>query len=353
MLYWMADLYRPFLVDLAIATLLAIATASLRENIERRLPCPSTVRRPLMAAIVMTLGLAFVLFGPILYFVVNIAFQIESISTFVGQLSNLKGMLEGWLEQLPPSLAFIKTEVEKLFYGFEHQQFTQDMINLATQMGKQSLLFLWDIVLILTFYFFAQLYGQDIIHFLGRVSPLSESDNRLIYTETSQVMGVVFYSSLVTAILEGALFGILVAFFGYDPIFFGISYGFASLVPVLGGVMMWGPLALVELSAEHYENAIVIALYSIIIISVIADTFVKPIIIQMINRRLLKASRHKAQAGEPVSAGINPLLIFFSIVAGLSAYGFWGVILGPAITALFISILKIYGMLKLPSTEES
>ncbi|WP_457565002.1 AI-2E family transporter [Caminibacter sp.] len=39
---------------------------------------------------------------------------------------------------------------------------------------------------------------------------------------------------------------------------------------------------------------------------------------------------------------INSLLIFFSIVAGLSSFGLWGIIIGPAVTALFLSILKFY-----------
>ena len=39
---------------------------------------------------------------------------------------------------------------------------------------------------------------------------------------------------------------------------------------------------------------------------------------------------------------INEMLIFFAIIAGLSSFGFWGIVLGPAITALFIAMLRIY-----------
>ena len=39
---------------------------------------------------------------------------------------------------------------------------------------------------------------------------------------------------------------------------------------------------------------------------------------------------------------INELLIFFSIIAGLSSYGFWGMIIGPAVITLMISILDLY-----------
>ena len=39
---------------------------------------------------------------------------------------------------------------------------------------------------------------------------------------------------------------------------------------------------------------------------------------------------------------INEIVIFFSILAGMSTYGFWGMILGPAITSFLIAITKIY-----------
>jgi len=34
-------------------------------------------------------------------------------------------------------------------------------------------------------------------------------------------------------------------------------------------------------------------------------------------------------------------LIFFAIVAGLSTFGFWGMIIGPAMISLFISIMEL------------
>jgi len=93
---------------------------------------------------------------------------------------------------------------------------------------------------------------------------------------------------------------------------------------------MWVPMSLYLYAQGDSESAIQIALYSIIVISIIADTFIKPLIIKYIKLELKN------------SIELNPLLIFFSIVAGLSSFGFWGVVLGPAITSLFISILKFY-----------
>ncbi|WP_258399938.1 AI-2E family transporter [Helicobacter fennelliae] len=51
----------------------------------------------------------------------------------------------------------------------------------------------------------------------------------------------------------------------------------------------------------------------------------------MVNRKLLT---------KPLQ--INEFIIFFAIFAGLGAFGFWGIVIGPAITAFFIVMLRIY-----------
>ena len=38
---------------------------------------------------------------------------------------------------------------------------------------------------------------------------------------------------------------------------------------------------------------------------------------------------------------LNEILIFFSIIAGLSSFGFWGMIIGPATVTFFISIIQL------------
>ena len=143
-------------------------------------------------------------------------------------------------------------------------------------------------------------------------------------------MSVVFYSTILTALLEGMLFGFIVSFFGLDFFFFAVMYAFASLIPVIGGIIMWGPVSLYLYSQGNIHGAIIVALYSIIVISIIADTFIKPLIIVGVKKFF------------ETEIEINSLLIFFAIVAGLSSFGLWGIIIGPAITTMFISVLKFY-----------
>jgi predicted PurR-regulated permease PerM len=93
---------------------------------------------------------------------------------------------------------------------------------------------------------------------------------------------------------------------------------------------MWLPIALFEIFSGSIPNAVYISLYSIIVISIIADTFIKPMIIKYINKRVVKTP-----------TAVNELLIFFSIIAGLATIGFWGMIIGPALVTFFISIMQL------------
>ena len=187
-------------------------------------------------------------------------------------------------------------------------------------------------VLVIVFYFFIQYYGSNIIEFFKRVVQMSIEETTVLVKELSSVMSVVFYSIIINAMFQGFLFGMAISMMGFNGWLFGIMYGFASLLPIIGGALMWLPFMLYLFSVGEPSYAIFIVVYSIVVISIVADTFVKPFIIKEINKRLLKDEDSR----------MNELVIFFSIIAGLTTFGFWGMILGPAITAFFLTILKLF-----------
>jgi predicted PurR-regulated permease PerM len=202
------------------------------------------------------------------------------------------------------------------------------MINFLASVG---LGFLKNVVLVIVFYAAISYYSDRFFAILKSLVPVSEVDSTQVFDEISSTMEVVFYSIIITAIFEGLLFGFFVSYFGFNGLLFGVMYGFASLIPVVGGALLWIPISLYAWSSISYGVAIAIVIYSIVIISIVADTFVKPIIIKIIKDDLLKSSQV-----------IDELVIFFSILAGMTSYGFWGAIIGPAITTLLVAVSKIY-----------
>ena len=317
-LYAVWYLYNPFLMPIFIASLLSLATNELNKNLSKY------IRYKIPRASIMTIGLALLFFAPLVY-VINASSDIVNHfdKSIVDKIIGLKSQID-----IPQNLSFIKEYIK----GIDSQEITQKIVKFASEIVKKSAGFFKDMFLILIFYFFANLYSKELTRFLKDILPFDR--NSPFFKEIGGVMSVVFYSTLLNAILQGALFAIIAIIYGYNGLLFGILYGFASLVPVVGGTLMWLPLSLYEYANGHTTSAIVIAIYTVVVISTIADNFIKPLVIKYVREKLTKDDTN-----------INEIVIFFSIIAGLTTYGFWGMVIGPAITTFFISLAKIYKVL--------
>jgi predicted PurR-regulated permease PerM len=320
--YGIYYLYEPFWMSIIVASLLAISTHHIQLGFFQ------LTRSRFWASAFSTLMMGLLFFAPLGYFLFQFSNMLQHFNPAIMRIMELK--LKGWLSNLPPSLSHVEAKIEASMIGFDPTALSQHIIAYASQIGSFTMSFFSGTLFILIFYFIANYYGKAIFEFFKRSAHFPQQESTLIIFEMRSSMSVVFYSILATAVFEGALFGIAIQYIGYNGLLFGIMYGFASLIPVIGGVVMWLPFTLFELSLGNTEDALFIALYTIIVISLIADTFIKPIIIKIINQKLIKPQDK-----------INELIIFFAIIAGLATFGFWGMIIGPAITVLFLTLMKI------------
>jgi len=323
-LYWMYLLYAPFLLVIMIAALLAISTSNIQEYLQKNL------NSRLFAALVSSFLLGVLFFAPLGYFLTTLTIKLNSVEpeTYL----KIEAYLQNFIQSPPEYLQFLKPYADEMIKEINVNNYTSTLLMLTAKIGAFSAGFLKNAFLVIVFYFFAQYNGAYVVAFLKRVIQMSIAETTLLAKELSSVMSVVFYSIIVTAMFEGALFGVAISFVGYNGLLFGIMYGFASLIPVVGGILMWLPFMVYELAVGNTGNAVFIAVYSIVVISIIADTFIKPLIIKEISTKLVKDD----------DARINELVIFFAIIAGLATFGFWGMILGPAITAFFLTLLKLF-----------
>ena len=319
-LYWMYLLYSPYLMSILIASLLAVSTYSFKRHLRE------TTGSVIAAAAISTLMMGALFFAPLGYFLARLTIYLQHFDPHT--LESITAYLQEIIERTPEFFGTSRSYVSNILASFDPADLTKKALAYAGTIGSISASFVKNALMIIVFYFFAHLYGQKVVAYFKQIINLPPDDANLLSGEISSVMSIVFYSILLTAALEGTLFGIAVSFMGYNGLLFGIMFGFASLVPVVGGALMWVPFSLYELSLGHNNEAVFIAAYTILVISVVADTFVKPVIIKSIDNRLSKTETKR-----------NELIIFFAILAGLTSFGFWGMILGPAITAFFMALL--------------
>jgi predicted PurR-regulated permease PerM len=322
-IYWLSKLYEPFLLTILIATLFSIATSSLYNLFV------FISRSETLGAFFSATLLALIFFAPIGYFIYEGLIFVKSID--ISKIELIIPSVKDLMSLLPEYLNFAKKDIEEFLISLNLPQLARDSVKYLLKIAGDSVIFFKDSILIIVFYFFIQAYRNKLARYFKRIIPLPVQDTVSLFREISVVMGTVFYSILFSAALQGGLFSIIVAQYDYNPIFFGILYGFVSLIPVIGGILMWLPLALNEFLHHNVTNGIIIILYSIIVIAFLADTIIKPIVIKYINTKIMDS---KIQ--------VNELLIFFAMISGMASFGFWGIILGPAIITFFLSLIKLY-----------
>ena len=313
------SVYKPFLLSLVVAMLLTMATFNLTKKLVEY-----THSARISAGISTTL-LTLLLFAPIVYMATIGVGYISQIDN--AGIKDTIYTLKKFIEEVP----FLQ-ELSKQYLSDEQITFyIKESTSYVTLLGGAGLGFMKNMFFVVVFYFFINYYGNRFFDMILSLLPVSPTRGVRMIEEVSATMEVVFYSIIMTAIFEGFLFGIVMGALGFNGIFFGVVYGFASLIPVIGGIIVWAPVSLYAWTKIDTQTAIIIATYSIVMISIIADTFIKPIIIKVIKEDFLKS---------PIK--INSMVIFFSILAGMSTYGFWGMIVGPAITSFLIAITKVY-----------
>ena len=104
--------------------------------------------------------------------------------------------------------------------------------------------------------------------------------------------------------------------------FWGVITAVASVIPVVGGALVWVPGCLVLLVEKEYGNAAILAASGGVLVANI-DNVVRP----YINRRV---------------SNVHPLVTLVGALAGLRYFGLLGVLMGPLAITWFFELLRIY-----------
>lgn len=323
-IYWIFQLYKPFLMNLIIAGLLCVATFGLKKRIDKYIKYNLISSFVTLVIFMMCVVLPFF---AVIYEIIGEILQIDT-SKLSHFMLEIKSKAIYFLEKIPFNL---QENIIDSIKSVNPNTLISHATRLTTSVGAAGVKFVSDMVFILIFLYLFYYYGAMLRDYVIATIPFDAKNSNEIFGEVSNVLRVVFFSSLISMALQGLSFGIVAQIFGYSGILFGVLYGLASIVPIVGGALVWLPFALYVYWLGDTKGAIFIALYSVIFIGTIIDNVIKPFIIGFVNKLLLE---------NPVK--INEMIIFISILAGLASFGFWGIIIGPTITAFFIALLRVY-----------
>ena len=172
------------------------------------------------------------------------------------------------------------------------------------------------------FYFLRD--GPKLVQQLKYFSPLADRYEDQLIGRFLVVTRSTLKGTLLVALIKGTLGGLTFLAFGLDaPVLWGVVMAFLSVLPVVGAWLVMYPAAAVLLLGGHVWAGLAMFLIAAFVIGSI-DNVLQPILVGR-------------------DSGMHELLVFFSMLGGIGAFGMAGFVVGPAIAVLFLTLLDIYG----------
>ena len=153
--------------------------------------------------------------------------------------------------------------------------------------------------------------------------PFSESTADALRDRFYNVTQATLLGTVLIAVIQGTLVG--TGFYIVDlpnPFFWGTATAFASILPVLGTALVWGPAVLVLLVQNRYGAAVIMLVIGAGIASNI-DNLIRPLVYRRVSN-------------------IHPMITLVGAFAGVKYFGLLGVLLGPLAIAYLFELLRFY-----------
>ncbi len=162
--------------------------------------------------------------------------------------------------------------------------------------------------------------GEDFVNYSKRISPFTKKQNDIFFKKFENVARTVFQGNLLAAVLSGLAAMIGFSIFGLQAaLIWGILAGILSLVPTIGTLVVYGIGSLILSFGSPFPWILAPLLYYLFVEIGLIQSFIKP---KLIDEKIK----------------IHPILIFLSLVGGVSVFGSIGIIYGPIIVVLFITM---------------
>ena len=180
-----------------------------------------------------------------------------------------------------------------------------------------------SIIMLYTMFYFL-IDGKKLLDKILYYIPLENKDEQHLLQRFTSVARATIKGTLIIGIIQGALCGTGFAIAGIpSPVFWGCLMAVLSIVPGVGTAIVWGPALIILILGKDIAGAVTLGIFCGLIAGNV-DNLLRP---RLVGR----------------DTEMHNLFILFSTFGGISMFGIIGIIIGPIIAALFVSIWEIYG----------
>jgi predicted PurR-regulated permease PerM len=318
----------PFVGDMVIALVFVILLTPLYERLKRLLGQREVLASGLMVAALVAVGSVpiFLVASALLRDISEAATTWSSagrslaLRTIAGRngvvmrgISNIAGrfgisLAPEWVEQ-----ALLDTG----------RSLTQYLATRANAFLSSLLSTALHVVITLFAIFYLFINGEKLRTFLYKLSPLKHDEDQIFTSKLGEVGSAILLGSGTSSVLQGLFAGIAWVVVGLpSPVLWGILMAIAAFLPLVGIAAVVFP-ATIYLWVEGRPFAAVVFLVFCMGESFFFEYGLKP--------RIMGSSM-----------SMNSLLVFLSLLGGIIGFGVPGLVYGPLIMTLFLTLVQLY-----------
>ncbi|MGE0641758.1 MAG: AI-2E family transporter [Thermoanaerobaculia bacterium] len=172
--------------------------------------------------------------------------------------------------------------------------------------------------------FFFLIGGRSLLDGVLAFLPLPAADKERLVGRFLSVAKATLKGTLVVGLVQAILAGVAFAVVGIGGSAFWATLVFVlSVVPGIGAPLVWVPIAIYLASTGHGTAALGLSVWCAVVVGTI-DNLLRP--------RLVGGDTK-----------MPDLLILVSTLGGISLFGAAGLIVGPIVAALFLTVWEIFG----------
>ena len=327
-LYFCFRILQPFLVPVFLALILSTLLAPLYQILETRLNGRSS-----LAALLVCLGLTVVIVVPVVFLSISLTNEATDAYNRLRDPQTVQRMeawfnttggpildrIKGWA---PASIDLDNLQIGSRI-GAQAQQIGVIVLGAATSLATGIFSVLVDYFVMSIVLFFLL---RDFNYFATSVrvvSPLSDEQEGLFVERFRTVTRATVLGNLATALAQGILSGLIFLILGLpNPILWGALTALLSLVPMVGTALVWVPWSIYLFASGAWVKGIIFLIVQVIGVGGV-DNVLRPMLIEG-------------------GVKMHTLLVFFSILGGISYFGILGMFFGPLIFAIAITLLEFY-----------
>jgi len=249
----------------------------------------------------------------------------QSVTPWVQSFIHEPTAITAYMEKLPyykQILPYRALIIEKA--GLVVGNISTFLINSLSEVTMQTVNAVFSSVIMLYVMFYFLTMGEVLLMKILYFLPLHDRDERRLLKRFTSVTKATLKGTLIIGALQGSICGLAFAFASIQgPVFWGTVMAVLSIIPAFGTAIVWVPaLIILALQGELLGVGILAVLCGAVAGNL--DNVLRP--------RLVGKDTE-----------MHDLFVLFGTLGGISLFGILGIIIGPIVAALFITIWEIYG----------